>query len=85
VRDLPRRVHGDVDTAAFEQTNVRAVKVASLSEALLREAPRGSDRRKLTEHYSHVRMAAKRSALDKLESGLMGRAVESQEAIGKVN
>lgn len=28
--------------------------------------------RRMLEHYSHVRMAAKRSALEKLESGLMG-------------
>jgi integrase len=42
--------------------------------------------RRMLEHYSHVRMAAKRAALDKLESGLMGGpAVESQAAVGKVN
>ena len=28
--------------------------------------------RRMLEHYSHVRMAAKRTALEKLESGLMG-------------
>ena len=27
--------------------------------------------RRMLEHYSHVRMAAKRTALEKLESGLM--------------
>lgn len=42
--------------------------------------------RRMLEHYSHVRMAAKRTALDKLESGLMGGpAVESQPAVGAVN
>ena len=42
--------------------------------------------RRMLEHYSHLRMAAKRTALDKLESGLMGSpAVESQPAIGKAN
>jgi len=42
--------------------------------------------RRMLEHYSHVRMAAKRTALDKLESGLMGtRSVESQPAVGKAN
>ena len=42
--------------------------------------------RRMLEHYSHVRMAAKRTVLDKVESGLMGRApVESQPAIGKAN
>ena len=42
--------------------------------------------RRMLEHYSHVRMAAKRTALDKLESGLMGNpAVETQPAVGKAN
>jgi integrase len=42
--------------------------------------------RRMLEHYSHVRMAAKRTALDKLESGLMGRLpAESQLTVGKVN
>ena len=41
---------------------------------------------RMLEHYSHVRMAAKRTALDKLESGLMGGAPVRQEpAIGKAN
>ena len=42
--------------------------------------------RRMMEHYSHVRMAAKRTALDKLESGLMGGpAVESRPAVGRAN
>jgi integrase len=45
--------------------------------------------RRMLEHYSHVRMAAKRAALDKLESGLMGGpSVERQatgSAVGKAN
>jgi len=42
--------------------------------------------RRMLEHYSHARMASKRTALDKLESGLMGTpAVESQPAVGKAN
>jgi integrase len=42
--------------------------------------------RRMLEHYSHVRMAAKRTALDKLESGLMGTsAVESQTPAGRAN
>jgi integrase len=42
--------------------------------------------RRMLEHYSHVRMAAKRTALDKLESGLMGKpAVEGQPAVEAVN
>ena len=42
--------------------------------------------RRMLEHHSHVRMAAKRTALDKLESGLMGRlSVESSPAVRKAN
>jgi integrase len=42
--------------------------------------------RRMLEHYSHVRMAAKRTALDKLESGLMGGPpVETQPTVEKVN
>jgi hypothetical protein len=42
--------------------------------------------RRMLEHYSHVRMAAKRTVLDKLESGLMGGpSVESQAAVEAVN
>jgi len=39
------------------------------------EQPRavaGHMSRRMLEHYSHVRVAAKRTALEKLESGLMG-------------
>ena len=32
----------------------------------------GDMSRRMLEHYSHVRMAAKRTALEKLESNLMG-------------
>jgi integrase len=42
--------------------------------------------RRMLEHYSHVRMAAKRSALEKLESGLMGGLpVEAQPTARKAN
>ena len=41
---------------------------------------------RVLEHYSQARMAKKRAALDKLESGLMGyKPVENQPAVGKVN
>lgn len=41
---------------------------------------------RMVQHYSHVRMAAKRTALDKLESGLMGGLpVEKPSSIGKAN
>jgi hypothetical protein len=35
----------------------------------------------MLEHYSHVRMAAKRDALDKLSSGLMGRTEPAEEGV----
>ena len=35
--------------------------------------------REMMEHYSHVRMAAKRSALEKLECGLMGASQSTPE------
>lgn len=42
--------------------------------------------RRMLEHYSHVRMAAKRAALDKLESNLMGLTpVQQQTPAEKVN
>ena len=57
---------------------------AGASDATLM-AVSGHMSRRMLEHYSHVRMAAKRTVLDKLESGLMGGPVESQPAVGKVN
>jgi integrase len=42
--------------------------------------------RRMLEHYSHVRMAAKRTALEKLESGLMGGpSATSQPELRKAN
>jgi len=42
--------------------------------------------RAMMEHCSHVRMAAKRAALGRLESGLMEAAsVEAQPAAEKLN
>ena len=58
---------------------------AGASDATLM-AVAGHMSRRMLEHYSHVRMAAKRAVLDKLESGLMGRAsVANQPAVEKVN
>jgi hypothetical protein len=58
---------------------------AGASDATLM-AVAGHMSRRMLEHYSHVRMAAKRTVLDKLESGLMGvSSVESEAAAGKVN
>ena len=42
--------------------------------------------KRMVEHYSHVRMAAKRTVLDKMESGLMGGfPVESHPGVEKAN
>jgi len=42
--------------------------------------------RRMMEHYSHVRMAAKRSELEKMEGGPMRKLpVVSQSAVEKVN
>jgi hypothetical protein len=58
---------------------------AGVSDATLM-AVSGHMSRRMLEHYSHVRMAAKRTGLEKLESGLMGSpSAESQSAIRKVN
>jgi integrase len=58
---------------------------AGASDATLM-AVSGHMSRRMLEHYSHVRMAAKRTVLEKLESGLMGGPVgESQPAVGKAN
>ena len=58
---------------------------AGASDATLM-AVSGHMSRRMLEHYSHVRMAAKRTVLDKLESGLMRvAAVESPTVVGKAN
>ena len=49
---------------------------AGASDATLM-AVAGHMSRRMLEHYSHIRMAAKRSALEKLESGLMGGPAKS--------
>ncbi len=58
---------------------------AGVSDATLM-AISGHMSRRMLEHYSHVRMAAKRTVLDKLESGLMGGlSTKSQSSVGKAN
>jgi integrase len=57
---------------------------AGASDATLM-AVAGHMSRRMLEHYSHVRMAAKRTALDKLESGLMGSTVEGHSVAERVN
>jgi integrase len=58
---------------------------AGASDATLM-AVAGHMSRRMLEHYSHVRMAAKRTALDKLESGLMGGTpIQKQTAVRKAS
>ena len=58
---------------------------AGVSDATLM-AVSGHMSRRMLEHYSHVRMAAKRTGLDKLESGLMGGPhAEDRLVVEKVN
>jgi len=55
------------------------------SDATMR-ALAGHMSRRMLEHYSHVRMAAKRTALDKLEGGLMvGLPPERRSTVRKAN
>jgi len=58
---------------------------AGVSDATLL-AVSGHMSRRMLEHYSHVRMEAKRTVLGKLKSGLMGGlSNESQPGVGKAN
>ncbi len=64
---------------------ITEIAEAGASDATLRVVA-GHMSRRMLERYSHVRMAAKRTALDKLESGLMGGpSVENQPLVGKLN
>ena len=72
---------------AHEATFPRHQAITEMAEAGASDATlMAVSGRRLLEHYSHVRMAAKRTVLDKLESGLMGGPViESQPAVGKAS
>ena len=64
---------------------ITEIAEAGASDATLM-ALAGHMSRRMLEHYSHVRMAAKRTATDKLESGLMGApSVEGQPTAAMVN
>lgn len=83
-----KRAAGQLRGLRFHDLRHQAItemSEAGASDATLM-AVAGHLSRRMLEHYSHVRMAAKRTALDKLESGLMGGpAVEAQPTIRKVN
>ncbi len=66
-----RRLH----SVGFRFHDLRHQAITEMAEAGASDATlmalAGHMSRRMLEHYSHVRMAAKRTALDKLEGGLM--------------
>jgi integrase len=74
----------------FRFHDLRHTAITELAEAGAADATlmaiAGHMTRKMLEYYSHVRMAAKRSAVDKLSVGLMGRPASTEsERAGKAN
>jgi len=69
--------------------DLRHQAITELSEAgapdATIEALAGHLSREMLEHYSHVRMAAKRAALDKLSTGLIKNPEEQETASGAIN
>jgi integrase len=71
----------------FRFHDLRRQAITELAEAGAPDATlmavAGHMSRRMLEHYSHVRMAAKRAALEKLESGLMGIPAGTAEATSR--
>jgi integrase len=71
----------------FRFHDLRHQAITELAEAGASDATlmalAGHMSRRMLEHYSHVRMAAKRAALEKLESGLMGIPAGTAEATSR--
>jgi integrase len=69
----------------FRFHDLRHTAITELSEAGAPDATlmaiAGHMSRRMLEHYSHVRMQAKRDALDKLSTGLMGRPNGDTDAV----
>ena len=71
----------------FRFHDLRHTAITELAEAGTSDAAlmaiAGHMSRQMLEHYSHVRMQAKRTAVDKLSSGLMGKSAKtgSEEAL----
>jgi len=94
-----KQAGGDVEAArkrasepfrGFRFHDLRHQAITELAEAGAADATlmalAGHMSRRMLEHYSHVRMATKRTALEKLESGLMGvPRVAAQPATEKIN
>ena len=83
-----KRAAGPLQGLRFHDLRHQAITEmaeAGASDATMM-AVAGHVSRRMMEHYSHVRMAAKRSVLEKMESGLMRKLpVVSQSAVEKVN
>jgi integrase len=75
-----RSLTSEAGLAGFRFHDLRHQAITELAEAGAADATlmalAGHMSRRMLEHYSHVRMAAKRTELAKLESGLMGAATE---------
>ena len=74
----------------FRFHDLRHQAITELAEAGASDATlmavAGHVSRRMLEHYSHVRMTAKRTALNKLESGLMGStSIDTPVVTGKAN
>lgn len=73
--------------SGFRFHDLRHQAITELAEAGASDATlmalAGHMSRRMLEHYSHVRMAAKRAATDKLESGLMGIPAATAEATSR--
>jgi integrase len=69
----------------FRFHDLRHQAITELAEAGASDATlmalAGHMSRQMLEHYSHVRMAAKRAALDKLESGLIAAPETTPEPL----
>ena len=72
----------------FRFHDLRHTAITELAEAGAADATlmaiAGHPRREMLEHYSHVRMEAKRSAVEKLSSGLMKPRLTSDSETGRV-
>jgi integrase len=79
-----RRLTEAAGLKGFRFHDLRHTAITELAEAGAPDATlkaiAGHLTGKMLEHYSHVRMQAKRDALEKLSSGLMGRSTDAAEA-----
>ena len=73
----------------FRFHDLRHTAITELAENAASDATlmalAGHMSQRMIEHYSHVRMQAKREAVEKLNSGLMGKPIKELAAAGKSN